>query len=254
MTKKTVLPFAVLALAMVAQFATTPLLGDTLYLKDGRTFDGTYTGGNARSVRFNVNGAANYYALTDVDAIQFGDDAAPAATTSMQQQQFVPLENRLLRMNRPADWQVSSSGDSITISPPKGWVRASNGATAMAYGVTVNLDRSGGARFYNQFQSLSGSTGSVESQTNRIIDRLRQANPDMRVAGSRETIQVDGQRALSMHLTGNSPAGGRETDWLVTLQEPEGLIYFVFTAPEWDFQNHESHNFRPMLDSVRLKR
>jgi hypothetical protein len=39
----------------------------------------------------------------------------------------------------------------------------------------------------------------------------------------------------------------------VTVEHPEGLLFFVFTAPERDFQAYESA-FREMLRSVRIKR
>jgi hypothetical protein len=45
----------------------------------------------------------------------------------------------------------------------------------------------------------------------------------------------------------------RETNWLITLQRPEGLLFIVFVAPEREFQSYES-TFQQMLRSVRLSR
>ena len=87
-----------------------------------------------------------------------------------------------------------------------------------------------------------------------LIDQIRRSKPNLSIVGGRQTIQVDGERALSTRMSSDSPLGGRETDWLVTIPDPEGLIYIMFNAPDWDFQKHESFNFRPMLDSVRLRR
>jgi hypothetical protein len=64
---------------------------------------------------------------------------------------------------------------------------------------------------------------------------------------------VDGDRALSTYLSNDSPVGGRETDWLVTLEHPDGLLFLVFTAPEREFQRYEDA-FHEMLRSVRIKR
>jgi len=64
----------------------------------------------------------------------------------------------------------------------------------------------------------------------------------MRIIRSPESVRVDGERALSTDLSNESPLGGRETDWLVTVPRPEGLLFFVFVAPDGDFQsyNHTS--------------
>ena len=40
------------------------------------------------------------------------------------------------------------------------------------------------------------------------------------------------------YLTNDSPLGGRETNWLVTVQRPQGLVFLVFVAPDRDYQNY----------------
>jgi hypothetical protein len=52
---------------------------------------------------------------------------------------------------------------------------------------------------------------------------------------------------------GTSPLeSGRETNWLVTLPRPEGLLFLVFTAPEREFQGYEN-DFQQILHSLRVK-
>ena len=75
----------------------------------------------------------------------------------------------------------------------------------------------------------------------------------MRVIRYGEALQVDGYPALSTYLSNDSPIGGRETDWLVTMERPDGLLFLVFSAPESDFQSHEG-TFHRMLRSVRITR
>ena len=93
----------------------------------------------------------------------------------------------------------------------------------------------------------------MEDATNRLIEELRHSNQGMRIIRSPEGLRIDGERALSTDLSNDSPLGGRETDWLVTVQRPEGLLFFVFVAPDGDFQSY-NHTFRVMLDSVRFRR
>jgi hypothetical protein len=47
--------------------------------------------------------------------------------------------------------------------------------------------------------------------------------------------------------------GGQEIDWLITVERPEGLMFLVFTAPEYDFARFDNA-FQQMLRSVRFKR
>ena len=93
---------------------------------------------------------------------------------------------------------------------------------------------------------------SLEEATNRLIEELRISNQGMRIIRSPENIRVNGQQALSTDLSNESPLGGRETNWLVTVPRAEGLLFFVFVAPDRDFQNY-NHAFRVMLDSVRFR-
>ncbi len=95
----------------------------------------------------------------------------------------------------------------------------------------------------------------ADQATDQLIGTLQQSNRNMRVVRRQGSIDVNGERALSTYLSNDSPmqGGGRETNWLVTLPRPEGLLFFVFTAPERDFQRYES-TFQQMLYSVRIAR
>jgi hypothetical protein len=77
----------------------------------------------------------------------------------------------------------------------------------------------------------------------------------MRLVRNHQPINVNGERGLSTYLSNDSPVqgGGRETNWLITLPRPEGLLFIVFTAPEREFQSYE-HAFQQMVYSVRMKR
>jgi len=55
--------------------------GDTLTLKDGRTFQGTFLGGDSRQVRLLVGDGSRSFSLNEVDSIRFGSDS-PSASLS----------------------------------------------------------------------------------------------------------------------------------------------------------------------------
>jgi hypothetical protein len=93
----------------------------------------------------------------------------------------------------------------------------------------------------------------LEQSTDQLVQELRLSNRNMRVIRYHEVVRVNGDRALSTYLSNDSPVGGRETDWLVTVERPDGLLFIVFTAPEREFQRYEG-TFHQMLRSVRITR
>jgi hypothetical protein len=73
----------------------------------------------------------------------------------------------------------------------------------------------------------------------------------MKVTRQPQEVRLNNQPALSTYVSNDSPGGGAETDWLITIMRPEGLVYFVCTVPQDDFQNYHK-TFAAILDSVRF--
>jgi hypothetical protein len=85
-----------------------------------------------------------------------------------------------------------------------------------------------------------------------MIVGLQQSNPNMKVTRQSARVRLNSQPALSTYLSNDSPAGGQETDWIITVVRPEGLVFFVCTAPAEEF-NEYNKAFGDILDSVRFK-
>jgi hypothetical protein len=196
--------------------------------------------------------------------------AAPRANQLQSQQQqnapgrpdgtsgnFTTFENSALRIDYPDNWQSYGQGDAVTIAPRGGMIADANGNQAMAYGLVVSIFEPHAERYGQQLQGPGFGQGGMpaEEATDQLVQELRQSNRNMRVIRRHQPIDVGGQRGLSTYLSNDSPIQGvaRETNWLVTLPRPEGLLFFVFTAPEREFQNYENA-FQQMLYSVRVKR
>ena len=62
---------------------------------------------------------------------------------------------------------------------------------------------------------------------------------------------MNAQPALSTYLSNESPAGGEETDWLITVIRPEGLVSFICVAPQKEYEKYDQ-TFSAILDSVRF--
>ena len=190
------------------------------------------------------------------------DGARQGSRPDSPSDRFVSFENSRLRINHPDNWQAYGQGDAVSITPRGGLVNDGNGNQALAYGVIVNVfeprvDQSGRqlqSGGYGQGPGQSSGTYLVEA-TNQLVQEFRLSNRNMRVVRSHEDIDVNNVRGLSTYLSNDSPiqGGGRETNWLITLPRPEGLLFLVFTAPERDFQSFEN-TFQQMLYSVRITR
>ncbi len=188
-------------------------------------------------------------------------DTASGAGTDWPSERFVSVSNSLLSISHPDNWQARGQGDALSITPRGGLVDDEQGNQAMVAGVIVNMfePRSTGVsgqqlqgRGYGQ-STAQDATSRLDQATDQLVQELRLSNRNMRVIRYREVIRVDGSRALSTYLSNDSPDGGHETDWLVTVEHPEGLLFLVFTAPDRDVQRYDSA-FHEMLRSVRIKR
>ncbi len=75
----------------------------------------------------------------------------------------------------------------------------------------------------------------------------------MRITRSHERIRAGGQQGLLTEASNQSPAGGREIDWIVTVMRSDGtMYYFVGVAPQNEF-NRYSNAFEDIIDSVKLR-
>lgn len=175
-------------------------------------------------------------------------------------ERFVSVENSLLLINHPDNWRAYGEGDAMTVAPSFGLINDDQGNQALAYGVILNIFEPRRDRYARQLQGpgygqgrTQVSTTRLEQATDELVQEFRLSNRNMRVIRHGEMVRIDGEQALSTYLSNDSPIGGRETNWLVTLQRPEGLLFMVFTAPDRDLNSYEE-TFRRMLYSVRIKR
>jgi beta-barrel assembly-enhancing protease len=155
---------------------------------------------------------------------------------------MVDYSNAGVSLRHPDNWKSYGQGDSFTLAPEGGFVSDSKGNTSLAYGAMMAA-----------FDPRPGRSGQPDLQaaTTQLIGSLQTANPDMRVSRDASRIRVGGQAALSTTLSNVSPVGGNETDLLVTVLRPEGLLYFVFVAPEAEAAGYQ-RSFQDILSSIRF--
>lgn len=149
-------------------------------------------------------------------------------------------------LSYPDNWGVSESDGGAAFAPAGGVVQGSDGQGALAYGLIVNVraehaDANGGA----------GDSSALANATQRLIDDLKKTNPNLKVVQRASPVRLNGQPGLSTYLSNDSPVGGQETDWLITVIQPQGLMSFLCVAPQAKYSDYDK-TFSAILDTVRL--
>jgi predicted Zn-dependent protease len=144
-----------------------------------------------------------------------------------------------IQFRYPDNWRQYGQGSAMTIAPDGGIIN-----DALAYGIMISTfepDYHGQGRI------------SLEDATDQLLNDLRRSNSDMRITRSHERINVGGTAAYLTEASNQSPAGGRETDWIITTISTDGQVYyFVGVAPQNEF-NRYNDAFQDVIDSVRFK-
>jgi len=155
---------------------------------------------------------------------------------------FQRFENDMLRLRHPDNWLVFEEEDSVTLTPEGGTVRQQGGGSALAYGMIISI---------SELPSDRAGDMTLEDATDRLLESLRRSNPSMRVEQGYRRKRISGTTALATMLSNDSPVGGREKDWIVTLLRPGRLIYFVAVAPDDEYESYRE-TFEDILSSIRF--
>jgi hypothetical protein len=169
-----------------------------------------------------------------------GSTGSPAAPSG----NFVAYEASSYTLRYPDNWRKHGDSDNVSFAPDGGVVQANSTQGALAYGMTIGLTRT---------QGDANVSGALEAATQKFVTELQKTNPNMRVAQQSARVHLNGQPGLSTYFTNDSPVGGQETDWVVTVLRPGGLLSFVCVAPENAFPNYKK-TFASIFDTVRFSR
>ncbi len=145
-----------------------------------------------------------------------------------------------VRLRHPDNWKPYGQGSTVTIAPDGGIVNGS-----LAYGMMISP--------FEPHDDNGDGRMTLAEATDQLINEMRQANPQMRTSRNHERIRIGGQAALATELSNVSPAGGRETDDLITVVVPDGTFYyFIGVAPQNEFSVY-AEVFDDILNSVRFR-
>jgi hypothetical protein len=164
-----------------------------------------------------------------------------AALSPAQPGEYRTLETSTVSLDFPAGWRAFGDRSSVvvTLAPSGGLVRNQRGRVSLGYGIVTSYYR-------------PQTAGSLSSSTDELIQQLGEVNPNLRSVGQQRQVVVDGQRGLLTTLSGASPFGGREANWVLTVARPQGVFYAVFVAPE-DQVERTGETFDRILNSIRFR-
>ncbi|HEV2490772.1 MAG TPA: M48 family metallopeptidase [Candidatus Acidoferrales bacterium] len=168
--------------------------------------------------------------------------SAPANAPEAPSGNYVAYSSSDFSLMRPDNWQAHAQDGGVQLAPGRGEVKDAQGNPALAYGVIVGVFAP---------QNVSGAAPSLEQATDQLIASIRQSNPKMSVMRVGDSTTLSGQPARSTYLQSDSPAGGREADWLITTLRPSGLFYIICVSPQTAFEDYDSA-FRSVVHSVRF--
>ena len=97
----------------------------------------------------------------------------------------------------------------------------------------------------------TNDSNALANATQHLIQSLQKSNPNLRVTQPSAPVKLNGQPGLSTYLSNDSPVGGQETDWLITVLRPAGLMSFLCVAPQAAYSDYDK-TFSAILDTVRL--
>lgn len=164
-----------------------------------------------------------------------GPPPAPSTT-------FAEYQAAEYAMKYPDNWKKYGEKNNVSFAPDGGVMEGRDGKGGLAYGIIVDITKA---------QGDAGDAKALEKATQELIGTLQKDNPKMKITRQPGRVRLNGEPGLSTYLSNESPAGGEETDWLITVIRPEGLVSIVCVAPQKDYEKYDK-TFSAILDSVRF--
>ena len=166
---------------------------------------------------------------------------APRRPPEPPSRQYQNYQTYRFRLIFPVNWTAYETSESLSFAPERGFGGENDG---LGYGLLIST-----------FEPTPNRRGrlTLEDSTDQLISSLRRANPSMRIGQGYRRERLDGLNALSVGIGSESPFGGPERDWLVTVFSPDGgFYYFIAVTPEAAFDDYEE-TFGTIFDSIRFR-
>lgn len=165
-----------------------------------------------------------------------GGGAGRVSQTSGGMQRYA---GQTFAMEFPQGWQVfgsQGSADNVTLAP-RDAIKQTQDGTQVGLGTIV---------------SLAQSAGELRRSTEAFLRQIQEANPSMQIGQSRQ-LTVGGAPAILTQVSTQSPFGGNETVYLLTVDRGQFLWTAAFITPDQQLQKAQPV-FERMIRSVQFAR
>lgn len=197
------------------------------------------------------------YTSKEVDSgVWKKQDPNQTVSTGVNQYDANTPANTQIDMSAPQQW-TTFKGSGFTMQVPSTWRAAGNQNAAMVAppgGIAPTANNQGGNLVYGVLTdvyqpSQPAGTGEV---FNELLAEVSRENPGLQ-AGSPGRISVGGTAGQAVDGVNRSANNGRgEHDWIVGVPQNGAMRYFVFVAPEADFQAMRP-TFEHIANSIRMQ-
>jgi Zn-dependent protease with chaperone function len=137
----------------------------------------------------------------------------------------------------PDDWTRLSAKTSIRVVPQNGYGPL-NGETVFTHGM--------------EFGVTKAASRDLQQATKAWLTAIAQTNPELKLAGSQQRVQLSRRSAIATPLVNPSPLGGREHITVYTTFLADGTLFYFFTiVPEVDSEAFQQ-TFGQVADSIRF--
>ena len=145
---------------------------------------------------------------------------------------------RFLQVSVPANWAQSGGNSSVTYAP-QGAFYDTQGGTAFTHGV--------------EFGVAQGGSGNLQRDTQSLLNRFAQSNPELRLQGNAGRVDINGRQGLVTQLSNRSEATGQqEYIQLTTTYLRDGsVLYMIGVAPQNEANTYNSA-FNRVRQTLRL--
>jgi Zn-dependent protease with chaperone function len=144
---------------------------------------------------------------------------------------------KVFQASVPDNWTPLPSNSAIRIVPQNGYGEV-NGQSVFTHGV--------------EFGVTKASTRDLAEATKAWLQAVAQSNPELRLGGAQQQVQISQRSALATPLVNPSPLGGQELVTVYTTFLVDGTLFYYFTVvPEKEAAAFEE-TFKKIGSSLRL--
>ena len=144
---------------------------------------------------------------------------------------------KIFQASVPENWTALPSNSAIRVVPENGYGDV-NGQSIFTHGV--------------EFGVTKAATRDLPEATKAWLQAVAQNNPELRLAGSQQRVQISQRSAIATPLVNPSPLGGQEVITVFTTFLADGTLFYYFTVvPEKDAEALQD-TFRRIGGSLRL--